>query len=374
MAFGPADGRLYFGQGTATNSGVVGEDNYAFGWLKLASQFHDIPGKVITLVGQNFNSSNPLTKDPNQNKSVTGAFVQFGNSTTKGQIIKGNVKCSGCILSANPDGTDLKVVAWGMRNPYGLAFDNKSGKLIVSMNGADERGSRPIANDMDKVYTIDVSNPTNLGKWYGWPDFFGNAQPVTDPLFKSPRGKEPLQFLMQNHPLPVQKPFGLIETNAGITQVAIPNSTTTNFGLDGKAFIGQFGTMVPITHTPSLQPPAQKMIIGQKVVTIDLRTGIISEFVSLKSPDPSFRPMGVKFNDKENALYIISTGKVEVRNTMPNGTPLPMPTPWGYPHTGVVWKVTKTGTATSTTAATPTGAPTANATTAMSPTGIPGVP
>jgi hypothetical protein len=132
---------------------------------------------------------------------------------------------------------------------------------------------------------------------------------VTDPLFKSPRGKEPLQFLMQNHPLPVQKPFGLIETNAGITQLAIPNSSS--FGFNGKVFIGQFGTMVPITHAPSLQPPAQKIIIGQKVVTIDLRTGIISDFVSLKSPDPSFRPMGVKFNDKENALYIISTGRLK---------------------------------------------------------------
>jgi glucose/arabinose dehydrogenase len=54
-----------------------------------------------------------------------------------------------------------------LRNPYGVAFDNKSGKLIVSMNGADERGNRTIANDMDKVYTIDVSKPVNSGKWYG---------------------------------------------------------------------------------------------------------------------------------------------------------------------------------------------------------------
>jgi len=59
------------------------------------------------------------------------------------------------------------------------------------MNGADERGSRPIANDTDKAYTIDVSNSSNLGKFYGWPDFYGNAEPVTDPKFKSPRGKEP---------------------------------------------------------------------------------------------------------------------------------------------------------------------------------------
>src|SRR3546814_2486252 len=32
-AIGP-DGWLYFGQGTATNSGVVGPDNYEFGWLR----------------------------------------------------------------------------------------------------------------------------------------------------------------------------------------------------------------------------------------------------------------------------------------------------------------------------------------------------
>jgi hypothetical protein len=51
---------------------------------------------------------------------------------------------------------------------------------------------------------------------------------------------------------------------------------------------------------------------------------------------------------------------------MPNGTPLPLHTPWGYPHTGVVWKITKTGTAAPT-----TGSPTTNATTAQSPTGIP---
>jgi hypothetical protein len=31
-------------------------------------------------------------------------------------------------------------------------------------------------------------------------------KPVTDPMFKSPSGKQPLQFLMQNHP-PEEKPL-----------------------------------------------------------------------------------------------------------------------------------------------------------------------
>jgi len=42
MAVG-ADGKLYFGQGTATNSGVVGLDNFHFGWLAKYPQVHDIP-------------------------------------------------------------------------------------------------------------------------------------------------------------------------------------------------------------------------------------------------------------------------------------------------------------------------------------------
>jgi Family of unknown function (DUF6114) len=47
-----------------------------------------------------------------------GAFSPFGNSTIKGQIIKGDVKCNGCIISANPDGADLKVVGWGLRQSF----------------------------------------------------------------------------------------------------------------------------------------------------------------------------------------------------------------------------------------------------------------
>jgi hypothetical protein len=52
-AVGP-DGMIYFGQGTATNSGVVGEDNLKFGWLKRFPKFHDIPCQDITLAGVNY--------------------------------------------------------------------------------------------------------------------------------------------------------------------------------------------------------------------------------------------------------------------------------------------------------------------------------
>ena len=166
-------------------------------------EFHDIPGKDVRLAGVNFKTRNFLSVPSNLN-TTTGAYVPFGTATKNGQLIKGDVKCTGCILSANSDGTDVKLVGWGFRHVYGLGFA-PDGKLVASMNAADERGSRNIANDGDKIYVIDVSNSSNFGKFYGWPDFFGYAQPVTNPLFQSPLNNQSLQPLIQNDQ-PVKSP------------------------------------------------------------------------------------------------------------------------------------------------------------------------
>src|SRR5688572_24243399 len=119
---GPAvspDGWIYFGQGTASNSGVIGEDNAKFGWLKRQPQFHDIPGQDITLTGQNFETKNVLT-EAKSGKVRTGGFVPFATATQPHQVIRGQIKCSGGILRVRPGGSDLQLVAWGFRNPFGL--------------------------------------------------------------------------------------------------------------------------------------------------------------------------------------------------------------------------------------------------------------
>lgn len=56
--FGP-NGKMYFGQGTATNSGVVGLDNL---WVPDQPFFHDYPGSYIMLNGQNFSTKNMQIK------------------------------------------------------------------------------------------------------------------------------------------------------------------------------------------------------------------------------------------------------------------------------------------------------------------------
>src|ERR671921_386276 len=351
---GPNNKRIYFGQGEATNSGVVGEDNFRLGWAKTAPYFHDIPAKNITLTGQNFVTKNPLTVYPNDN-ATTGAFVPFGTPTYAGQVIPGDIKCNGCILSANLDGTDLKLVGWGFRSAYGMAFSPfDTTRLLVTVNGADERGSRPINNDTEKVYSIDISNSSQLGKFYGWPDFFGNAQPITDPKFQSPKdnNSQQLEFLMQSHP-PVEKPLVELDAGAALAQVDFSSPSYSSsynnnidddyFGLEDMAFIAEFGIMVPISHLPgSIKGEGGEKIVGQKVVMLNPQNGNHSDFVSLNTPDTSFRPVGIAFNQDESALYIASIGKVEVRTTLPNNSiTLPNPVPWYYPNTGVIWKITK---------------------------------
>jgi glucose/arabinose dehydrogenase len=343
IEFGP-DGRLYVTIGTMTNTGVVGEDNAFHGWLKITPQLHDIPGQDITLTGQNFNSMNPLTPDKPDDTTTTGAFVAFGNTTKDGQVVKGNIKCNGCVISSNPDGSDLQLEAWGLRNPFGLAFGD-DGKLYATNNGADERGSRPIANDNDKIYEIKLDKP----RWYGFPDFFGNAEPVTNEKFKSPTGNQSLQFLMRQHP-EVEKPLVLIDkVAAAVTAMDITNNT--NFGINGsQALIGEFGDMPPITHPLPTKDILQRNILpqtidtdsitGRKVIMLDPETGNYTDFISLRSMDSSFRPVGVFFNENENALYIVSIGKVELRRELPIGTPLPIPLQGAYPYTGIVWKIT----------------------------------
>jgi glucose/arabinose dehydrogenase len=322
IAFSPDGKRLFFGTGTRTNSGVLGTDN--MGWLANSPNVADVPGKNITLTGQNFVTKNPLTAEPNDN-ATTGSLVPFNSTANEGQVIKGQVKCNGCILSANLDGTDLRLIGWGLRNPVGLAF-NEEGRLFATAHGADERGSRPILNDQDKFYEVKL-NGTSL--FYGWPDFFGNAQPVTAPNFQWQVGTicitantcldRPLDFLMQDHP-PVVKPLALFEPPHTATQeMAFANES---FGFGGEAFVTEVGA-----HGVRG--------VGQSVVhvNIDNNKTTISDFLTLKNPNEAnsttFRPTGVEFSQNGTALYIVDWGNLL---EPPAGGPT-------IPNTGVVWKI-----------------------------------
>ncbi len=59
--------------------------------------------------------------------------MPFGTNVPQGTTTEGQVPCNGAFLSANPDGTDLQLFAWGLRSDFGYRFD-ADGTLIASQN------------------------------------------------------------------------------------------------------------------------------------------------------------------------------------------------------------------------------------------------
>ncbi|HEX7017705.1 MAG TPA: PQQ-dependent sugar dehydrogenase [Patescibacteria group bacterium] len=320
ISLGP-EGKIYLGQGTVTNTGVVGEDNYVFGWLDKKPELHDIPCQDITLRGQNFTTGNPLTD--NGQEVITGAYKPFGTPSTEGETINGDVKCNGAILRFNPDGSDVEVVAWGLRNPFGLEFDEQ-GQLWATYHGADVRGSRPVFNDPDYLLKVEE------GAWYGWPDFFDGVS-VEQSRFKEPTQPQPHQLWQQHQPLTL--PYMTFESHEGTNGLAI--SLSDNFGFKGQAFIAAFGTFAPVTTGANVEPN------GFRIIRADLENKQEFDFASNVLPGPAYlnqqdglnRPSDVVFGP-DDALYVIDWGAATLDE---EGLKL-------VPQTGAIWRIYNTST------------------------------
>ena len=176
MSVGP-DGWIYFGQGTVTNSGIVGLDNaIPFLWLPYWPHLYDVPAQDIVLTGESvlaphvnnvaakqgqlvslgpilgqFLASVVVPEHPGSLLARTGAFEPFGQSGAR--VIPVQVKANGTILRMSPDVSQLQVYAWGLRNPFGLRW-GPDGQLYATDNAYDERGPRPIANAPDVIWQI----------------------------------------------------------------------------------------------------------------------------------------------------------------------------------------------------------------------------
>lgn len=317
------DNYIYFGQGTATNSAIVGPENAEFGWLKRKKDFHDIPCRDVVLTGENYESPNVLTKDPDD-KIFTGAFSPFGTPTTPGQVIKGRVPCTGSILRIPIDGGEVEMVSWGLRNPYGIGI-SEDGKLYTTENAFDDRGSRPVWGAGDVMWEI------RPGVWYGWPDFSEGKPIKNDEEFKAPSEREvkPLiQELPNDPPTPVAV-FGVHSSANGFDF-----SASEAFGYKGEAFVALFGDMAPGVGKV-LKP------VGFKIVRVNVNTGVVRDFAVNKGKrnGPASwlksggleRPVSVTFDPSGERLYIVDFGILKM--TDEGAQP--------QEKTGVIWKVSK---------------------------------
>ena len=312
------DGWIYFGQGTATNAAVVGPDNAKFGWLKRHPQFHDIPARDVVLTGQNFES-----KDERGQRVLTGAYLPYGTPSQPGQVIRGQVPASGAIMRVSPEGGRPQLVAWGFRNPFGLAF-SPAGELYVTDNGYDDRGSRPVFGNGDFLWKV------QRGGWHGWPDFSGDM-PLAQNHFSVP-GKARPKFVLAQHPQTPPKPAAILGVHSSADGFDFSRSAA--FGHRGEAFVALFGDQAP--GVGKVMHP-----VGFKVVRVNVRTGEVEDFAvnkgRINAPASALRsggierPLAARFDPSGRALYVVDFGV------------LLMDGKGAHPKqgTGVLWRITK---------------------------------
>ncbi|HYO66750.1 MAG TPA: hypothetical protein VEU33_11755 [Archangium sp.] len=305
MAVLGPDGKLYFSQGAMTNSGVIGLDAYELGWLKRLPHNHDIPGLDIALRSQAFETEDPLRGEGH--RARTGAFSSFGAVPEAGQRLKGSVPCTASVMRCNLDGSGLELVAWGLRNAYGLLF-LPDGRLLATDQGADDRGSRPIGNAPDVLFEV------RQGRWYGWPDFVA-GQPVTDERFRPVRGPRPEPVLANHAELPVpERPLVEFAVNAAATKLDVIPEGPHRWA--GHVLVALFGDEKPMTA-----PRGPK--VGRSLARIDPWDWSIHAV----EIGPFRRPIDVRVHGGE--VYVLDFGEFEMEQ---DGVK-------AQAGTGALWKV-----------------------------------
>jgi len=176
------DGRIYWSQGSTTNSGVVGRDNGG------GQNQQDIPCQDIVLSQNVFDSGGGVKTSGYSPFGVQrpGATVKAFESASHPGV------CDGSILRAplnvaHPE-DQIEPFSWGYRNGYAIRFaplnHSLQGAMLVGEDGADERGSRPSNNAPDSLQ-LARQNPDGTPDYHGWPDQYGflpSNQAVFNPI------------------------------------------------------------------------------------------------------------------------------------------------------------------------------------------------
>ena len=168
------NGFIYWSQGSATNSGVVGHDNGG----PDGPNEHEIACQQITLSANVFDSGDVHKTSGYSKHGVQrpGAVVPAFEDATKPGM------CTGAILRASISAPDpsatIQPVSWGYRNPFGIRFPPAGHVLgdclFITENGEDERGARPTNNAPDRLQCGKM-NLDGSPDWHGWPDAFGGV-------------------------------------------------------------------------------------------------------------------------------------------------------------------------------------------------------
>jgi glucose/arabinose dehydrogenase len=327
-----SDGRLYFGIGTATNSGVVGLDNWQTGWPRRHRKVHDVPWTKLRLRGVRMDSRNPQAGlfGPGE-KAVTGPFQPFDVANKSWVYPPQNGKFNGAIYSVAPDGGDLRAEAWGIRLPRGLAFNPAGLTLFFTNNGMELRGSRPVRDDPDVLCRL------VRGTWYGWPDYSADFNDITLPRYQPPlellfnTGYDALPLLVDQAGsgpdgtglrAPSREALlrGTFPSQSGAAKIAMAPRTGPFERYHGSAIVALAGDRAPFAtgNQKTIGP------VGYKVARVLVDNQQVEDFLRNTRGLPAHRlpkrvrgqalerPVDVKFGP-DGALYVLDMGRMDVK-------------------------------------------------------------
>jgi glucose/arabinose dehydrogenase len=110
--------------------------------------------------------------------------LYFGSGSTCDACREKDAR-SAAVLSVLPSGRSLRIVARGLRNPFGLAFQPGTGRLFATVNGQDNLPDPSAPEPAEMLVQI------HRGAHYGWPRCWpswsrkrmvGDCQGVTRPV------------------------------------------------------------------------------------------------------------------------------------------------------------------------------------------------
>ncbi len=316
------DGRIYFGIGSASNSGVVGLDNAR--WIKRHARFCDKPYVPLKLLGYRFTTVNPFATFFESRNADTAGFQPFGVSQSQDISKTIDGKPTSSICSVDVQGGDFRVEAWGYRYPRGLAF-NEFGTLYFTSDGMEYRGTRPILNDPD-VFVRHAA-----GSVGPFPDYASNGDSISEARYQPPAadirrfGYASIAALVDraaSHLSPPDKNLivGEFHSQSGAAGVDFFPASGPFAKYRGDAAVALFGDRAPFsTGGLKLKGPT-----GYKLVRVNVLDHRVEELIRNARLLPKSklgsgaigleRPIDVKFGP-DGAMYILDFGRLEMKGS-----------------------------------------------------------
>jgi glucose/arabinose dehydrogenase len=220
----------------------------------------------------------PFGRHQQDNVVVQRGRLYFGSGSTCDACSEKN-RLSATVLSVRPDGTDLRVVARGLRNPFGLAVDRATGRLYASVNERDDLGPAEPAETVVEI---------RPGRRFGWPACWPSYRRKR--LVGACRG--------------VTKPLAYLEPHSSADGLAVYRGDAFGEAFDGNLFVTEWGEYLSRRR-------------GRKLTRVVLRPGRPAHVTTFASGFE--HPIAVTV-DPDGALLVADYGRGVVYRIRARGT------------------------------------------------------